>query len=130
VAGVVARQVSAADYYQARARLLPGGVVALQITRGSSSTLLANVTVPGLTYSPGDQLKLRFQVTGTGTTTLQAKLWSAAGTEPAAWQLTTTDTTAALQAAGAVGIESYISASATNAPVTTSFDDLSVVRLP
>ncbi len=130
VAGVVARQVSAADYYQARARLLPGGVVALQITRGSAATLLANVTVAGVTYAPGDQLKLRFQVTGTGTTTLQAKLWPAAGAEPVAWQLTTTDTTAALQTAGAVGIESYISASATNAPVTTSFDDLSVVRLP
>jgi PKD repeat protein len=130
VAGVVARQVSAADYYQARARLLPGGVVALQITRGSAATLLANITVPGVTYVPGDQLKLRFQVSGTGTTSLQAKLWPAAGVEPATWQLTTTDTTAALQAPGAVGVESYISSSATNAPVTISFDDLSVARLP
>jgi polar amino acid transport system substrate-binding protein len=43
---------------------------------------------------------------------------------------TADDATAALQAPGAVGIESYISASATNAPVTTSFDDLTIVKLP
>ncbi len=60
-----------------------------------TSVLLANATVAGLTYAPGDVLNIRFQVIGTGTTTLRAKLWRAGTAEPAAWQLTATDTTAA-----------------------------------
>jgi hypothetical protein len=123
VAGLIARQVNATDYYQARARLLPGGSVALQLTRGSTSVLLANVTVAGLSYAPGDVLNIRFQVTGAGTTTLNAKLWRVGTPEPAAWQLTATDTTATLQGAGAIGFESYISGSATNAPVTVTLDN-------
>ena len=38
--------------------------------------------------------------------------------------MTTTDTTAALQRAGGVGLWAYLSSSATNSPVTASFDDL------
>ena len=52
----------------------------------------------------GDTLRLRFQVSGTGTATLKGKVWKVGGTEPAAWQVTETDTTAALQAAGGVGL--------------------------
>ncbi len=46
--------------------------------------------------------------------------------EPAAWTLTTTDTTASLQNPGAVGIYTYVSGSATNAPVKTYIDNLLV----
>ena len=130
VAGIVARQVSSSEFYQARVRLLPGGSVALQITQGSSSILLANTTVAGLSYTPGDQLQIRFQLEGTSPTTLKAKVWRVGTTEPAAWQLTTTDTTASLQTAGVIGLESYISASATNAPVTITYDNLTVTQLP
>jgi PKD repeat protein len=123
VAGLIARQVNATDYYQARARLLPGGTVALQITRGSTAVLLADSSIAGLSYVPGDVLNIRFRVTGTGTTTLQAKLWKDGTPEPAAWQLAVTDTTASLQNPGAIGFESYLSGSATNAPVTITLDN-------
>ncbi len=129
VAGIVARQVNASEFYQARVRLLPGGSVALQITQGSSSLVLANATIAGLSYTPGDMLQIRFQLEGTSPTTLKAKVWRVGTTEPG-WQLTTTDTTASLQTAGVIGLESYISASATNAPVTITYDNLLVTTLP
>ena len=51
----------------------------------------------------GDTLLLRLQVTGTNPTTIRAKVWKSGAAEPSAWQVSTTDTTAKLQAAGAVG---------------------------
>ena len=49
--------------------------------------------------------------------------------EPATWTLTATDSTASLQSPGAVGIYTYISGSATNAPMKTFIDNLSVGAL-
>lgn len=120
VAGVVGRQVGT-DFYQGRVRLLPGGSVAVQIMRGSS-TLLANATVAGLTNTAGQQLNVKVRVTGTSPTTISAKVWAVGQTEPATWQVTTTDATAALQTAGSVGVESYLSSVATNGPVVVRYD--------
>jgi PKD repeat protein len=127
VAGLVAHQVGA-DFYQGRVRLLPGGAVALQIVHGSA-TILANATIAGLTYAPGDQLVLKARFTGSNPTTIQAKVWPLTGTEPAAWQLTATDSTPALQVAGPVGLESYVSTTATNVPITIRYDNFSA-RIP
>jgi hypothetical protein len=76
-----------------------------------------------LTYNPGDLLAIKLQVYGTAPTTVSAKVWRSGQAEPAGWLLTTTDATAELQAAGAVGVVGYLSGSATNAPMTASFDD-------
>ena len=76
--------------------------------------------LPSVTYVPGAKLNVRFEAVGTNPTTLRMKAWPAANTEPTAWQLTATDNTSALQTAGSVGIRSYLSGSATNAPVTAS----------
>ena len=80
--------------------------------------------VSGLTYAPGDVLRLRVKASGTGPTTLSAKVWKAGTAEPATAQLSVTDSTAALQSAGGYGIEGYLSGSATNAPVVISVDNL------
>jgi hypothetical protein len=53
--------------------------------------------------------------------------WVNGTTEPTAWQLTTTDSTAALQVAGSVGLRSYVSSLATNTPITTKFSNFVVV---
>ena len=60
---------------------------------------------------------------GTGTTTIRSKIWAQGTTEPAAWQLTTTDTTAALQAAGYTGMTTYAGSGMSNLPYTVTFDD-------
>ncbi|WP_395245668.1 PKD domain-containing protein [Agromyces sp. MMS24-K17] len=121
VAGIVGRQVGT-DFYQGRIRLQPGGSVGLQLMRGSS-TILSNTTISGVTFAAGDTLLIKVSVSGTNPTTISGKIWKAGTAEPLAWQATTTDATAAMQAAGSVGLESYISASATNVPITVRFDD-------
>ncbi|GMA86183.1 hypothetical protein GCM10025868_14330 [Angustibacter aerolatus] len=65
-------------------------------------------------------------MTGTSPTTLRARVWRAGATEPTTWAVSGTDATAGLQAAGGVGVLTYLSSATTNAPVTLSVDDLRV----
>ena len=120
--GVYGRRIGT-DHYRARATVSASGAVALQLQRGS--TTLRSGTVTGLSFNNGDTLQFRVQVTGTNPTTIQAKVWKAGGTEPANWTLTTTDTTAALQAAGSIGLYSYYSSGSTPSPLVVSWDNLS-----
>ncbi|GIH69073.1 LamG-like jellyroll fold domain-containing protein [Sphaerimonospora thailandensis] len=125
----IGRSVSGQGDYRARVRLLSSNVVGLALSRvdtSNSEVLLApEQGVPGLTYSPGTVLKVRLQVLGTSPTTVQAKVWPATSAEPVDWQVTTTDSTAGLQAPGSVGFGVFLSGSAANAPVVATVDDLS-----
>lgn len=125
---VLGRRVDAANDYRARMRLLPGGKVNLQLQR--SATTLTAADVPGLTSVVGQPLAVRVQVTGTAPTTLRAKVWVDGTPEPAAWQLTTTDSTAALQVPGSIGLSAYLSGSSTTVPTTVGFRDLWAGRAP
>lgn len=122
----IGRQVDAANDYRAKVRVASTGAVAVWLTRtvGGTETVLTSLTIPNTTVTAGDALSIRFQVTGVNATTLKAKVWRTASPEPAAWTLTSTDATAVLQAPGVVGINSYLSASATAAPVVYSYDSL------
>ncbi len=127
---VVLRRIGTSDY---RALLIVAadGSVKLSLNRvvsGTQTTIGSVLTVPGLTYTVGDTLRVTFEVSGSGTSTLRAKVWKVGTTEPAAFQVTTTDTTAALQAAGGAGLVSYLSSSATNGPISTRYDNYSVTR--
>jgi PKD repeat protein len=125
---LVGRRVGTSDY-SARAVISSTGTVSLAIMQ-NDSTSLARVGVSGLTVAPGTALKMRLQVSGTSPTTIRAKIWNAANAEPTAWQTTTTDTTAALQSAGSVGLRTYMGSGLTNAPVLVTWDDYTVVPLP
>ena len=121
---VVGRRVGTSDY-RAKVRILNTGAVQVFVTRvAGGETDLGVLTVQGLTLAAGERLNVRFQATGTSPTTLRLKVWKVGTTEPAEWQLTRTDSTAALQAGGGVGLVAYLSSSATNAPVLGVFDDL------
>jgi hypothetical protein len=50
--------------------------------------------------------------------------WAEGTTVPAAWQVSATDSTAALQVDGSIGVSAYVSASATVTPVRFNVDDL------
>lgn len=121
---VAARRVGYNNEYRARVRL-NGKSVGLALTKlaGSASEglLLTEVTLPGISYTPGMLLNIRTQVTGVNPTTVRARVWPANTPEPAAWQLSTTDTTPTLQAAGGVGLAGYLLGSATNAPIVLTF---------
>ena len=83
--------------------------------------------IPGLTYTAGARLNTRLQVTGTAPTAVRARVWLSTAPEPSTWQVTATDTTAALQSAGAVGLFTYIAGASTNPPWVFRFDDFLAV---
>ena len=122
------RHVTGNDY-RVKVKRPPTGAVTLYLTKvvGGTETTLASTVVTGVVPAAADTLRIRVQASGTGTTTLTAKVWKANATEPAAWQLTKPDATPQLQGAGGIGICSYLSGSSTNAPVTAAVDSLSAL---
>jgi PKD repeat protein len=126
----VVRSTSAGDY-RARLKIQPNGQCLLNLSRtaaGAETALTTQVLVPGVTYTPGMKLSVRVQATGSGTTTLRARVWATGTTEPTTWLQSVTDTTAGLQVAGAVGLVDYVSGTATEAPVVRH-DDLTATLL-
>ncbi len=123
---LIVRRVGTSDY-RLKVRITATTVeLYLVRTANGAETTLAAQAVPGLVYEPGLDLHLRLRATGAGPTTLQGRLWTGAQPEPATWNVTATDATAALQGPGAVGLFSYLSGSATNPPVTIGIDNLDV----
>jgi PKD repeat protein len=126
---VVARQVAVNTSYSAQLRVLADGSVGVSLVRfaGSTSPVMIGkeVIVKGLTYTAGTVLHVDVQAAGSGTTNLSATVWADGATQPATPTVTGTDTTAALQGAGAVGLSSYLSASATSS-VDIRFTSFSV----
>ncbi|HWS57868.1 MAG TPA: PKD domain-containing protein, partial [Actinotalea sp.] len=121
------RRVIGVGEYRAMLRMRANGVIALGVARTAGNVETALVTpavVQGLTYAPNDQLRVRLQVTGTSPTTIRARVWKAGTAEPTTWNASAIDSTGALQVAGSLGINVYLSSSATNAPVVFSLDDL------
>ncbi|MDN3444170.1 PKD domain-containing protein [Microbacterium sp. APC 3901] len=118
------RRVGGEDY-RARVVVAANGSVQLQVQR--TATTLTAVNVPGLTLAAGEELQVRVQAFGTNPTTIRAKVWKTGTTEPAAWQVSTTDTTAALQAPGHVGVAAYLGSGTTNVPYTVSLGSIRAV---
>ncbi|WP_427004283.1 LamG-like jellyroll fold domain-containing protein [Pseudarthrobacter sp. H2] len=115
--------------YRAKVKIASDGVVSLYLTKvinDVQTTLAGPFTIPGLSMAVNDPLVIRLKLDGTGPTNLSGKVWRASGTEPAAWHLTASDSTAVLQTAGSPGLIGYLSGSATNVPVILRFDDFSV----
>ncbi|MHA7277747.1 PKD domain-containing protein [Arthrobacter sp. Hz1] len=128
---LVGRKVSTAEY-RGKVWVSSTGTVTLDATRVVNGVLttLATRSVTGLRLAAGEQLQVRLQVTGTSPTTIRAKVWKVGTTEPVAWMVSATDSTPALQAPGSVALLTYLSGSATNAPVTVRFDDLATTTVP
>ena len=126
---LVGRHVSANNEYQATVRIAGSGVPALSIGAEKNSATIVTLStappVPGLVLTAGAVLNTRFQVTGTNPTTLRLKVWAAGTAEPTAWQTTATDSFAALQAPGSIGVAPYLSSGSTNAPVVLRLANLS-----
>jgi PKD repeat protein len=121
---VVARRVGTSDYRVKVSATASSTSLSLVRTVSGAETVLASQVVPGLVISPTTEVNVRFQAVGSGTTTLRTRLWLSGTTEPTTWALSATDTTTGLQGAGAIGLSSALSASATNAPITLRVADL------
>ena len=116
-AEVIARRVSGRQDYRADVSLRDDGSVRVSLTRraepGTSGeepeqTLSPTVILAGPENSddsPPADVRVRVQAIGTSPTTLRAKVWSGAGSEPEQWTVTASDDTDGLQRPGAVGLE-------------------------
>ncbi|MGZ4689399.1 MAG: PKD domain-containing protein [Acidimicrobiia bacterium] len=128
----IGRSIVGAGDYRSVVRFQNNGRVSIRLGRanaaGAETIIVPETIVPGLTYAANDKLLLRTQVTGTSPTTVRVKVWKFGTTEPVAWNQTTTDATANLQAAGSPGLVTYVSGSATNAPILLTVDDLLVTK--
>ncbi len=127
----VARRQSNLVEYAAKVRLATTGGVYVAISRFNSSetVVAAEQVVAGLTNTANEVFDVRFTVTGSAPTTLKVKVWADGTAEPAAYNLTTTDSDPSVQGAGGVGVRAYIGGASTNAPVLFSIDDFRADRL-
>jgi PKD repeat protein len=127
---VTGRRVGANQEYRVRARLLPDGRIALALSRLSAGEGFpgAETILSGVSFAAGDPIALRVQVSGTSPTAVTATVWRAGTTEPAAPQRTWTDTTAALQAPGSVGLTVHRPGN-TTAATEVRFSDVRVTGI-
>ncbi|MGS0685683.1 PKD domain-containing protein [Nakamurella sp. GG22] len=121
------RRTTGGDYHL-KLRYAATGSVTVSAAKlvGTTETLLSSATISGLTYTPNQVLKLRFQAVGAGSTALKAKVWKGSDAEPSAWLVSATDSEPTLQTAGSIGVVSYLTSTSTSAPVTVSIDNLKV----
>jgi hypothetical protein len=119
---LIGRGVGSSQYLL-RVRVAGDGTAQLLVMNGGAA-IGGSVTVPSLVMTPGTAYKVAFEVKGTSPTTLSGKMWKASDAEPGAWQVTQSDSTAALQAAGSVGVYSYVPAAANAYPLKLAFSDI------
>lgn len=121
--GLMARRDSGANNeYIAEVLFDLLGAMSLRVRRnlGGSLTTLATFALDGV-YDATSQVNLEFLVQGS---TLSAKAWLSTLTQPADYQIVTTDTN--ITAAGAVGTRSILSGGTTNVDPPLEYDDLYV----
>lgn len=122
----IGRTIGAEDY-RGRWIIDTNGRVQAQLSRGGSALAWTNLS--GIVIEPGKAYKVRLQVYGSGETTLRSKIWEAGSDEPSAWQLSTTDSTPALQQPGYSGISTYAGGGIDPTPYNVYIDDLEITEV-
>ena len=121
---IIGRQVGA-SYYGGRVRFEATGALRLYALR--DETALANsYLLPNVTYKTGDVVHVKVEVSGTSPTTVKVKAWLNSEPEPTTWQISSTDSTSAMQVAGPVGFKASVSATSTNPTTRFIFDNYTV----
>jgi PKD repeat protein len=113
--------------YRPKIILNTNGSVAVHagvLVNNSESSVAPSVIVPGLTHTANGFIWVRSEVTGASPTTIRVKAWAGDQPEPSGWHFSATNSNAAVQIAGGVGLRAYMSS--TNAPITFGFDDYRV----
>ena len=127
---ILRHQSSGAEYWGKIHFTANGGIyLSASAFSGASETALGTEVASGLVRVPGTAVNVRFQVIGTSPTTIRGRAWAVGGTEPTTWTFSATDSTAALQQAGSVGLRATLSSTTTNLPVAFRFDNLTVLDL-
>jgi PKD repeat protein len=125
------RSVNATNDYRCSVYIGSSGKPKIDVIRrvNGVETSLGYVSLASVPFTVDTEYTLLCRAqTVAGGTQIAAKFFSAGSAEPAAWQVSATDSTAALQANGRVLLWSYLSSSAST-PIVTSWDDLSLTPI-
>lgn len=112
--------------YRLKVRSMPAGTYVMLARLVSGQETILSSTFEPTQYVPGQVMRLELQAEGSETSELAGRAWVVGQTVPD-WQVQALDTTESLQDGGAVGLQSYLSGSAANAPLIAAWDNLSVV---
>src|SRR3954468_9695703 len=108
---VLLRRQPDGSAYRVQARVTSGGELHLALvrTRGATTTVLAREAGTGVTVAPHANVVVEGSVSGTTEVSLRARAWRAGGTAPG-WLSSARDAaTDRIDAAGAVGLNLYLS---------------------
>lgn len=125
---VIGRKVGNSDY-RVKLRFFENGDVYSTLVRvvNGTETSLGGGKINGMVFNSGDTLRVRIQASGQGTSALKTKIWKASDAQPAGWTVQASDSTAALQVAGGIGLSVYAAGTVANVPYPVKFDNLYVV---
>lgn len=123
------RYVDSNNHYRLTISRQPGDIIQFNTQRilaGVGTTISSNTTVPGVTATTS--INLIFECTTiAGVTTIQAKGWSSAVTEPTTWLISGTDS--GLTGVGGVRFSNFLSVSNTNTlPVTNTISQMHIPK--
>jgi pimeloyl-ACP methyl ester carboxylesterase len=115
----VVRYLDTSNHYRCAVALQTSGAISVrwQSVVGGTATDLGSAVTTGYTHSANAWYHVRAQSEGVSPTTLRVKVWPDGQSEPSSWQIEITNSAAALQVAGAPGVRTILSSSATNMPV-------------
>lgn len=123
-AGITLREQASTEHYYVKLEITTAEAVLIVIRHSATGDLLS-ATVPGLTHTSSQALRIRAQIEGQ---TIRGKVWPASGKEPYGWHITLHDER--IKVAGVVGVRCGASSANTNTkPIVWSVDNL-VVRSP
>ncbi len=119
-AAIMLRYVDSLNMYMARVVFNTNQTATIEIVKrvAAADTVLATATVASYTHAAGTFISIRGQVDGT---TLRAKAWATAGSEPSTWTLTATDSTFTI---GTVGLRSFRNTGNTSGTTIFTWDNL------
>ncbi len=120
-----------ANDYRGRVRFSTAGTTFLQAARAfnDAETFIGSERNANAPYGATTAIWVRMQAQGASPTTLRMRAWVDGSPEPSTWAYTATDSTAAVQGAGPVGIQARLSSSATSIPTVFSIDNYVVTIL-
>jgi hypothetical protein len=103
LAYVLVREQPDGSYYRIGVGQGPSGMVVIRGQTSTGTYLFTDVST-GIPAAAGNNISFRVQVQGTSPTTIRARAWITGTPEPTTWMVTTTNSTAAQQAPGLLGV--------------------------
>ena len=112
-----------------KVRFQSTGVLAVYLARRVNGAETTLASANSIAFTPGQLVRVKLRVSGTGPTSLGVKVWADGSSEPGGWLLEQFDSTSALQVAGGLALEHYQSSTSTNGPVVSLFDTVTASRV-